>query len=136
MLRRLPLRLKKKALLPRQQRQQPPAEWDTEPRRALILIKGTDASSKCRAPLPYLLKGNKDACLKFELPCYQVEALMERLLAARGQGVKSIIFSQFLGMMGLIQAALTAKGISFARIDGSTSASARAKVVIGRPALG
>lgn len=39
--------------------------------------------------------------------------------------MKSVVFSQFIGMLDLVGAALTAEGIPFVRIDGKTSAANR-----------
>jgi hypothetical protein len=38
---------------------------------------------------------------------------------------KSVVFSQFMGMLDLVQAALIAEGIPFVRLDGKTTAAAR-----------
>lgn len=40
--------------------------------------------------------------------------------------IKSVVFSQFIGMLDLVAAALTAAAIPFVRLDGSSSAKARA----------
>jgi hypothetical protein len=61
------------------------------------------------------------------LPCAQAAAAA----AAAGDAVaapapvKSVVFSQFVGMLDLVEGALTAEGIPFVRLDGKTSAANR-----------
>jgi len=74
----------------------------------------------------------------------KIKALIARLLQNRagpavgaststavtsGARIKAVVFSQFLGMLSLVQAAMTQAGITFMRIDGSSSAKARASAL-------
>ena len=51
---------------------------------------------------------------KFDLALERIEEIAER-------GEKTIVFSQFLGMLDLLEPELIARGIGFVRIDGSTT---------------
>ncbi|KAG2491123.1 hypothetical protein HYH03_010567 [Edaphochlamys debaryana] len=102
----------------------------------------------CRAPLSLAelvdlppdtsLERSTQAGTDVDDPCAasaKVAALMEQLRAAAalppdGHGpLKSVVFSQFTGMLNLVEKALNAAEVPFVRLDGSTPASARADMV-------
>ena len=52
--------------------------------------------------------------------------LLLQRLRAMPAGRKAVVFSQFLGMLDIVAATLSAAGISFVRLDGAMSAARRA----------
>jgi SNF2 family DNA or RNA helicase len=50
----------------------------------------------------------------------KVEALVERLEVAVEEGHKALVFSQWTSLLDLVEPALGASGLAFARLDGST----------------
>jgi SNF2 family DNA or RNA helicase len=55
-----------------------------------------------------------------EVPSAKIDALLQHVDAVAGTGHRTLVFSQFTGLLDLIQAALTGAGIEFVRLDGST----------------
>lgn len=70
----------------------------------------------------------RQACCHLELvPGYtadsssKIDILMESLEASVGQGHRALIFSQWTSLLDLIEPRLRSSGVSFSRIDGSTT---------------
>jgi superfamily II DNA or RNA helicase len=55
-----------------------------------------------------------------EVPSAKLDALLEHVDAVAPTGHRTLVFSQFTGLLDLIQARLTDAGIEFCRLDGST----------------
>jgi SNF2 family DNA or RNA helicase len=51
----------------------------------------------------------------------KLDLAIERIEEIAGRGEKTIVFSQFLGMLDLLERVLTARGIAYVRIDGATT---------------
>lgn len=66
---------------------------------------------------------------KFENHSVKLEELVRELTENTGEH-KALVFSQFLGMLALIRAELTAKGIPFVYFDGSTTNAEREKAIV------
>lgn len=65
---------------------------------------------------------------KFENHSVKLEELTRELVENTGNH-KALVFSQFLGMLGLIREALTAQNIPFVYFDGSTASADREKAI-------
>ncbi len=59
----------------------------------------------------------------------KLAALMDLVADLRANRHRALVFSQFTGHLDLVEAALKAKGVSYFRLDGSTSTTARAQRV-------
>lgn len=66
---------------------------------------------------------------KFDNHSVKLEELIRELTENTGEH-KALVFSQFLGMLGLIRTALTEKGIPFVYFDGSTTNVDREKAIV------
>ncbi|HUR73246.1 MAG TPA: DEAD/DEAH box helicase [Sporichthya sp.] len=55
-----------------------------------------------------------------EVPSAKIDALLQHVDAVAGTGHRTLVFSQFTGLLDLIQARLEDAGVDFARLDGST----------------
>jgi superfamily II DNA or RNA helicase len=62
-----------------------------------------------------------------DVPNAKIDELLAHLDAVAGTGHRTLVFSQFTGLLDLIEARLTAVGVEFARLDGSTTR--RAEVI-------
>lgn len=62
-------------------------------------------------------------------PSGKLDLLFEIIDQAVDGGHKTLVFSQFTGMLDLIQAGLAERGLSLVRLDGSTSVARRGKLV-------
>lgn len=65
---------------------------------------------------------------KFENHSVKLDELTRELVENTGNH-KALVFSQFLGMLGLIRESLTAQGIPFVYFDGSTASADREKAI-------
>ncbi len=59
----------------------------------------------------------------------RLKAANTKVSADGGPPYKSLVFSQFVGMLDLVGRELKAAGIPFVRLDGSTSQRARAAMI-------
>jgi SNF2 family DNA or RNA helicase len=59
----------------------------------------------------------------------KLDALLELLTTLRDEGRRTLLFSQFTGMLDLIEPALHKAGIAWLRLDGDTAGAARAGIV-------
>lgn len=59
----------------------------------------------------------------------KIALLVRKLLAIRKEGHRALVFTQFLGSLGLIRDALAQAGVEFFEISGSTAPKARAKKI-------
>jgi non-specific serine/threonine protein kinase len=66
---------------------------------------------------------------KFENHSIKLDELIRELTENTGEH-KALVFSQFLGMLSLIRAELSAKGIPFVYFDGSTTNADREKAIV------
>lgn len=66
---------------------------------------------------------------KFDNHSVKLDELVRELTENTGEH-KALVFSQFLGMLALIRAELTAKGIPFVYFDGSTTNAEREKAIV------
>jgi len=57
----------------------------------------------------------------------KIDALIERVQELRAEGHRALVFTQFLGSMAAVRERLTAEGIEFHELDGSTPAAERAR---------
>lgn len=57
----------------------------------------------------------------------KIALLVRKLLAIRKEGHRALVFTQFLGSLGLIKDALARAGVEFFELSGSTAPKARAK---------
>lgn len=79
------------------------------------------------AALEALLRLRQAACHPALLPGQEaersskVDLLLERLDQAVGDGHKALVFSQWTGLLDLVEPGLRAAGIDFLRLDGSTA---------------
>jgi superfamily II DNA or RNA helicase len=77
--------------------------------------------------LEALLRLRQACCHRALLPGHdahsssKVSVLMERLQASVAQGHRALVFSQWTSFLDLIEPHLTSNGITFSRIDGSTT---------------
>ncbi len=77
--------------------------------------------------LEALLRLRQAACHVALVPGQQaktsskVEALVDALTTAAAEGHRALVFSQWTSMLDLIEPALTAAGLTFSRLDGSTA---------------
>ncbi len=55
-----------------------------------------------------------------DVPNAKLDALIEHVDAVAGTGHRTLVFSQFTGLLDLIQTRLTEAGVEFVRLDGST----------------
>ncbi|WP_293773784.1 DEAD/DEAH box helicase [Sporichthya sp.] len=55
-----------------------------------------------------------------DVPSAKIDALLQHVDAVAGTGHRTLVFSQFTGLLDLIQARLGDAGVAFARLDGST----------------
>ena len=55
-----------------------------------------------------------------DVPSAKIDALLEHVEAVAGTGHRTLVFSQFTGLLDLIQGRLEAAGVAFCRLDGST----------------
>ncbi|MGQ0632792.1 MAG: DEAD/DEAH box helicase [Sporichthyaceae bacterium] len=55
-----------------------------------------------------------------EVPSAKIDTLLEHLDAVAGTGHRTLVFSQFTGLLDLIQERLSGAGVPFCRLDGST----------------
>jgi superfamily II DNA or RNA helicase len=62
-----------------------------------------------------------------DVPNAKIDELLAHLDAVAGTGHRTLVFSQFTGLLDLIQARLAAAGIEYCRLDGSTTR--RAEVI-------
>ncbi|NOY94445.1 MAG: DEAD/DEAH box helicase [Deltaproteobacteria bacterium] len=60
-------------------------------------------------------------------PGAKLDALLERLEALKEEGHRALVFSQFLGSLAMARERLEQAGIAYLTLDGSTSASERAR---------
>ena len=60
-----------------------------------------------------------------DVPSSKLERLLELLEELRAEGHRALVFSQFVGHLALVRAALDAAGISYQYLDGATPAAAR-----------
>lgn len=63
------------------------------------------------------------------VPSAKLEALLELVDELRANNHRALVFSQFVGHLGLVRAALDARGISYQYLDGSTPARERERRV-------
>lgn len=71
----------------------------------------------------------KDAEISVCTESIKIEYLLEKLEGIKEEGAKALVFSQFTGMLNLIAAACTEKGIDFYHFDGSTPTEQRHAMV-------
>jgi len=62
-----------------------------------------------------------------DVPNAKIDALLDHLNAVAGTGHRTLVFSQFTGLLDLIEARLAAEGLEHCRLDGSTTR--RAEVI-------
>ena len=55
-----------------------------------------------------------------DVPNAKIDALLEHVEAVAGTGHRTLVFSQFTGLLDLVQARLAAAGVEFCRLDGRT----------------
>ncbi len=58
--------------------------------------------------------------LDSEVPSAKIDALLEHLDAVAGTGHRTLVFSQFTGLLDLIEDRLIAEDVEFCRLDGAT----------------
>uniref|UniRef100_A0A383WDF9 Uncharacterized protein n=1 Tax=Tetradesmus obliquus TaxID=3088 RepID=A0A383WDF9_TETOB len=112
------------------------------PPAAAAAADGSEAAADEQAP-PSCSQGTAAAAAA---GCSKIQALLAKLrevqqeeqqaaAAAAASGaaapafIKSVVFSQFTGMLDLIAGALSAEGIPFVRVDGKSSAKARKEAI-------
>ncbi|MFT4571604.1 MAG: superfamily II DNA or RNA helicase [Hyphomicrobiaceae bacterium] len=90
------------------------------------LDAGSAGGRNVMAALEALLRMRQAACHSGLLPGQEaegsskVEALCEALDDVVADGHKALVFSQWTGLLDRVEPALTARGITFTRLDGST----------------
>jgi superfamily II DNA or RNA helicase len=63
------------------------------------------------------------------VPSAKLELLVDELQQLAAEGRRALVFSQFTSFLGLVSAALDARGVPYEYLDGSTPARARTKVI-------
>ena len=93
------------------------------------VVETLGAGGSVLAALEALLRLRQAACHRALLPGQEAAAgdsssklslLVERLAEAHADGHASLVFSQWTGLLDLVEPALAAEGIAFTRLDGST----------------